>query len=330
MAMRAPRPRPVLTLLLLAPFVGEFLLGDFTLRQIWIYPIMLPIYGGGALLIREAARRSGRGWPTILLLGLAYGIVEEALADQSLFNPHFLGLHLIDYGYIPALGISAPWTTYVLAIHVVWSIGVPIALVEALVPERRTEPWVGRKGLASAGLLYAVGVAIVTAGTAAREHFMASRAQLACGALAAAAVAALAFALFAPAGGGSEPGSAAGPARPRLALAMGSLAFLFGSTLVMMTGLERFLAPATVVAAELAALAIPMAALAYVRRSPGWSDACADAAAVGALLVYCWWGFVITTSLHGRAAVPEQCLFAAAVVVPLSAVIVRRRAREDA
>jgi hypothetical protein len=38
------RIRPVLALLL-APFIGEFLLGDFTLRQLWIYPIMLPIYG---------------------------------------------------------------------------------------------------------------------------------------------------------------------------------------------------------------------------------------------------------------------------------------------
>jgi hypothetical protein len=324
------RIRPVLALLLLAPFIGEFLLGDFTLRQLWIYPIMLPIYGGGAVLIREAARRSGRGWPTIFLLGLAYGIVEEVLADQSLFNPHVLGLRLIEYGYIPALGISAPWTTYVLAIHVVWSIGVPIALVEALVPERRRDPWVGRKGLAAAGLLYALGVAVVVAGTAKREHFMASRAQLASGAFAAAAVAALAFALFRPAGGSSGPAPAAGPAGPRLPLWLGSLAFAFGSALLLMTGMTAALPPAAVEVGELAALAIPMAVLAYVRRSPGWSDACADAAAVGALLAYCWWGFVVTTSLHGRAGIPGQCLFVAAVVVPLAAIIVRREIRKDA
>jgi hypothetical protein len=321
---------PALVLLLLAPFVAEFLLGDFTLRQLWIYPIMLPMYGGGALLIREAARRSGRGWPTILLLGLAYGIVEEGLADQSLFNPHFLGLHLIKYGYIPALGISGPWTIFVLTIHVVWSIGVPVALVEALVPGRRRDPWVGRKGLAAAGLLYALGVAVVAAGTMAKEHFTASGPQLAWSAFAAAAVAALAFALFPPAGRGSEPGPAAGTAGSRLPLALGSLAFAFGSALMILMGMAGALPPAAAGAGELAALAVPMAVLAYVRRSPGWSDACADAAAVGALLVYCWSGFRTTTQLHGRASIPGHCLFVAAVVVPLAVIIVRRRVRKGA
>ena len=31
--------------------------------------------------------------------------------------------------------------------HAVWSIAVPIAVVETLVPERRTTPWLGRAGL---------------------------------------------------------------------------------------------------------------------------------------------------------------------------------------
>ncbi|SNR42784.1 hypothetical protein [Actinomadura mexicana] len=40
-----------------------------------------------AVLIREAARRTGRGWPTIVLLGAAFGLVQAGLIDQSLFNP---------------------------------------------------------------------------------------------------------------------------------------------------------------------------------------------------------------------------------------------------
>jgi hypothetical protein len=324
------RALQVLVLLLLAPFVGEFVLGDFTLRQWWIFPIMLPIYGGGALLIREAARRAGRGWPTILLLGLAYGIVEEALADQSLFNPHFLGLHLIDYGFIPALGISGPWTISVLIIHVFWSIGVPIALVEALVPERRRDPWLGRKGLAAAGLLYVFGVALVAKGTAAREHFMASGAQLASGAFAAAAAAALAFVLFAPAGSGGGTPAGSGPAGPGRLVAAGSAAFVCSLIVLVITPMGRMFPPWAVMAAVLFALAVPLAALALMRRSPGWSDALADAVAVGALLTYCCWGFVVTTSLHGRGAIPGQCLFAAVVVVPLAIIIARRIARRAA
>ena len=62
--------------------------------------MLAPLYGGGALLVRETALRLGAGWPGIFLLGLAYGIVEEAYVDMSLFNPNFLGLRLLDYGYV--------------------------------------------------------------------------------------------------------------------------------------------------------------------------------------------------------------------------------------
>jgi hypothetical protein len=68
---------------------------------------MAPMYGGGALVIREAVRRAGRGWPSILALGLAYGVLEEGLVTQSLFNRDYAGLRLLDPAYIPALGIGA-------------------------------------------------------------------------------------------------------------------------------------------------------------------------------------------------------------------------------
>lgn len=76
--------------------------------------------------------RTRHGWSTILLLALAYGIVEEAFATQSLFNPNFVGQHLLEHAYLPVLGIGGWWTPFVLTLHTVWSISVPIALVEAL------------------------------------------------------------------------------------------------------------------------------------------------------------------------------------------------------
>ena len=60
----ARRLAPAVLLTLLAPIVAEFLLGDFSIRKIGIALALLPLYGGGALLIREIARRTGRGWPT--------------------------------------------------------------------------------------------------------------------------------------------------------------------------------------------------------------------------------------------------------------------------
>ena len=66
------------------------------------------LYGGGALLIRETVRRSGRGWPTMIVLALVYAIVEEAFVTQTLFNPNYLHLNLglLKPAYIPALGIG--------------------------------------------------------------------------------------------------------------------------------------------------------------------------------------------------------------------------------
>ena len=60
------RAAPVLALLLLAPWVGEFLLGNISVRQLPALLILALLYGCGALLIREVTRRTSRGWPTIL------------------------------------------------------------------------------------------------------------------------------------------------------------------------------------------------------------------------------------------------------------------------
>src|SRR5579871_3888487 len=140
------RVAPAVALFFISPFVAEFLLGDFSIDAIWLLLVVGPLYGGGALVVRETARRLGRGWPTMLLLALAYGLLEEGIVIQTLFNPNYLGLHLLRHAWIPALGIGGWWTVFVLTLHTVWSISVPIALVEGLYAERRTQPWLGRLG----------------------------------------------------------------------------------------------------------------------------------------------------------------------------------------
>lgn len=49
---------PILCLLLLAPWVGEFLLGSSPVQNLIGLPLIMPLYGGGALLIRELTRRT--------------------------------------------------------------------------------------------------------------------------------------------------------------------------------------------------------------------------------------------------------------------------------
>lgn len=159
--------------------MGEFLLGASPLQNILAaIVLLLPIYGGGALLIREVTRRTGRGWPTIFLLAAAYGVIEAGLADQSLFNPSFFDAAPEKVAPIPLLGISAYDTLTCVVGHAIWSISVPIAIVEMLTPARNRTPWLGKTGLAITGFLYLIGCAIVFSFIYAEEKFIASPAQL--------------------------------------------------------------------------------------------------------------------------------------------------------
>src|SRR5262245_25092844 len=154
------RYAPVLVLFMLSPLVAEVLLGATTLSRIGgLLPTSL-LYGGGAVLIRELARRRVPGWGAIALLGAAYGIVEEGLAIGSLFNPDLFNAGLLGGR---ALGVNWVWSEWTLGYHVVWSILIPILLAELLFPARRAEPWLGRTGLIVACVVYAVGVLAIWA-----------------------------------------------------------------------------------------------------------------------------------------------------------------------
>ncbi len=172
------RIAPALGLFILSPLVGEFLLGNASIDALPMGLALAPMYGGGAVLIREAARRAGKGWPTIFLLALAFGIVEEGLACQTLFNPSFFGIELLREAHIPALGIGVWWTLFVLTLHTVWSISVPIAIVESMVPDRATTPWLRLPGLVASAVLLALGLLLAFWGIYQQEHFLATTPQL--------------------------------------------------------------------------------------------------------------------------------------------------------
>src|ERR1700687_174498 len=112
----------------IAPALALFFLATVSIQNIVALFFLAPLYGGGALLIREVTRRARRGWPTILLLGLAYGLLEAGLFDMSLFNSSYEGLDLTA-AYIPVFGISAYYSLAFIVGHAVWSISVPIAIV---------------------------------------------------------------------------------------------------------------------------------------------------------------------------------------------------------
>ena len=143
---RVSRPGLAVGLFLLAPFIGEFVLGNQAITSLPMLLVYAPMYGGGALLVRETARRAGAGWPAIIALGAAYALTEEGLIDQMLVNPGYLGLGTFDgFAPIPGLGISARLLYESLSIHTVWSVCVSIAIVEAF-DRRDPAPWLRPAG----------------------------------------------------------------------------------------------------------------------------------------------------------------------------------------
>jgi hypothetical protein len=151
---------PVFTLFILSPWVAEVLFGATPLSRLGALLVVAPLYGGGAILIRELARRRGPGWESIFLLGAAYAIIEEGLAIQSIFNPNLFNAGLLGGR---ALGVNWVWSMWTIGYHIVWSISLPIFLAELLFPARRSELWLGRVGLIVVGVLYVLGVLAIAA-----------------------------------------------------------------------------------------------------------------------------------------------------------------------
>ena len=149
---------PSLALFLVAPVFGELFSGSSPLNE-YVNPITFLIlsllYGCGAILARELVVRWRKGWPSLLLLGAAYGIYEEGLVVRSFFDPNWMDLGSLGvYGRVA--GVNWVWSQHLTIYHTLISIAASVAFVEMLYPERRAKAWIGtRRGwLANwAGLL---------------------------------------------------------------------------------------------------------------------------------------------------------------------------------
>lgn len=295
MVEETPRPArksvlPAAGLFFLAPLIAEFLLGDIPIKMLPVILVLAPMYGGGALLIRELVRRAGRGWPSVVVLALAYGIIEEAYTTQSLFNPNYLklNLHLLQPAYIAALGIGAWWTVFVLTLHTAWSVSTSIALVEAAVPDRAEIPWLGTVGLAVTALLFALGVFVSTRYQLKQDPFRASQAQLATAGVICIVLIVLAFLLprrSAATAAGSIP-------NPWVA---GGVALAAGSAVLVTPGTWNWGAVAAILAIDLAVIA----AVLFWSRRRGWGLYHKLALAGGAALAYGWHAFIAKPVVNG-------------------------------
>ena len=152
--VRFLKSHPILFLLLLTPGIPEYLSASSQITLLVINPPLfflllaanIGLYGSGVILIREAMIRWKKGWASVFLLGVAYGIVEEGLALWTLFNPLAQPVgNLGFYGHW--LGVNWVWTVGLLIFHSVYSIGLPIFLFGLVFPDLKHKSIVSMRGI---------------------------------------------------------------------------------------------------------------------------------------------------------------------------------------
>ena len=146
---------PVVTLMLLAPIITEILPGATRFSAIFVFPIEVLVWGGGALLIRHAIRKWQLGWVHMLFLGLALSIAEEFLIQQTSLAP--MVFQIKGGAYARAFGINYVYLLWALIYETVFVVFLPIYLTEILFPNKRNELWIGKRGVIITSLLFLLG-----------------------------------------------------------------------------------------------------------------------------------------------------------------------------
>lgn len=144
---------PALTLMFLAPLIAEVLPGATRISSLFVFPIEVCIWGGGALLIREAARRLGLGWLHMLFLALALALIEEFIVQQTSLAPMVVQI-VPGEPFARAFGVNYVYLLWALGYEATFVVLVPIMLTELIFRSRRRDPWLRLPGSIVVGALF--------------------------------------------------------------------------------------------------------------------------------------------------------------------------------
>lgn len=146
---------PATLLVLLAVFVPEAATGSTPLSVIFTPPAFLILFAGyglAVLVLREFSVRMHLGIGGLLLLGVAYGFINEGLFAKTLLRETALPMAEYD-GYSYMLGINLAFTLAITIWHAVSSFMFPVLAAHVFFPEARGNPWLGKKTTAALALL---------------------------------------------------------------------------------------------------------------------------------------------------------------------------------
>jgi hypothetical protein len=139
----------VTTLYVLAALIPESIATSNTSVLSYVAkPITLPFlaafYGGSAVAIRELWLRRGLRWRGVVLLGIAFGFGNEGVIAATWYEVAPIG-YVFTRG---SPGVDVAWAAFLTIFHVVFSMIIPILLVQLMFPGIAGQRWVGRIGLA--------------------------------------------------------------------------------------------------------------------------------------------------------------------------------------
>jgi hypothetical protein len=152
---RLSRIAPGLTLAFLAPMFAEVLPGATRFSSLFVFPIEMMVWGGGAVMARALVRSRRLGWWSLLFLGLALAIAEEFLIQQTSVAP--LVIRLKGETWARALDVNYVYLIWALVYESVWVVLMSTLAAELMFSDRRADPWLNRTGAVVTGLLFLIG-----------------------------------------------------------------------------------------------------------------------------------------------------------------------------
>jgi hypothetical protein len=154
-----PKRKAIALLMFLSAAIAELMSGSMPPME-FFNPfsgfLEFVFYGCGVILVRETALRWNKGWAAVLLLGAAYGILEEGLAVKSWLDPGWMDLGTLGW-YGRFWGINWVWAVWLTLYHAVCSITIPIIILDLIFPQfkgvRLTDDigWKSYQGFFAAG-----------------------------------------------------------------------------------------------------------------------------------------------------------------------------------
>lgn len=142
--------KPIVSLLLITPFLTELLTGSLPASVFFRPHIFLFLatvgYGFPILLLREFAVRRQLGIFGLLALGFVYGIFNEGILAKTFYLAANVPLNNFDgYGY--NYGIAIPWAINISTWHALHSLLYPMVAIYCFFPGHRESPWLNRRGI---------------------------------------------------------------------------------------------------------------------------------------------------------------------------------------